>query len=63
MMSFKSEDLMINVLPAKNFDPANEEEGGNEPDCEATRPPKVYAAVGAEIDLPMLRRQLREALQ
>jgi hypothetical protein len=64
MMSFKSKDLSIDVLPAKHHpEQGTDEDGGNQPDCDATRPEKVYgASLETGMDLAMLRHQLRERL-
>ena len=56
-MSFKSKDLVIYALPANGTD-----DDGAQPDCDATRPPKVYAGPRAEMDLAVLRHQLSERL-
>lgn len=72
-MSFQVRDLMIDVLPAKQSPAlrglqACSESTRNEEEDEAgcadnTRPPEKYtAAAQAEMDLAVLRHELREVL-
>ena len=71
-MSFKSRELIIDVVPARNSPAipglllcvdATRNEQDDAPCVEASQPPKRRTpAAQAEMDLAVLRRQLSEAL-
>ena len=71
-MSFKAREIMIGVLPARDFQPGvpgfalctevtRPPDEGDDLECEVTRPPEAPSG-RPEMDLAVLRLQLRQAM-